>query len=381
MRPFLVTLLALTVSCTPPQASTCDATDTLRAAAEAYRRTTVLSDRWQGEFQVPGAPLKTEIVEYGYAGDVTTLRMPRLYVIRASGARLTVADDVPVPGKFVDRPVSGGLQNAIDEAFGGQGGPLVPTALLLRAAQTDQERLDAFRFRILRNVRPDGCVRTAAGDEVTLRADNGVVRALFGPAGFLQRISGEIETGPGQPPITARVSFSPRMHRPADSIDPGTLRGARAVSTVAELSASPRLKALPAARELATLDGRSLRLSDLRGSVVVLEFFATWCGPCRLTVPAVAKFARSHPRVVVLLVNTQERATPERVRTWLREAGAEQTTLLDPDGELHRQLGGGLPLTVVVAADGSIVETLGGFDPAVARSLHERVGKLLPERD
>lgn len=51
---------------------------------------------------------------------------------------------------------------------------------------------------------------------------------------------------------------------------------------------------------LVATDGSTVHLSDLRGKKVILNFWATWCGPCRLEMPALRSFARAHPDVVLL---------------------------------------------------------------------------------
>tara|TARA_B100000575_G_C22977088_1_gene563866 strand:- start:137 stop:622 length:486 start_codon:yes stop_codon:yes gene_type:complete len=49
-----------------------------------------------------------------------------------------------------------------------------------------------------------------------------------------------------------------------------------------------------------TLEGDAITLSELRGSPVVINFWATWCGPCRQEVPAFSAFAKAHPEIPVL---------------------------------------------------------------------------------
>jgi peroxiredoxin len=86
---------------------------------------------------------------------------------------------------------------------------------------------------------------------------------------------------------------------------------------------------------LETLDGEAIRLSDLRGKVVALNFWATWCAPCRLEMPDLQARAEQHPdRLAVLGVDFDE--SPEEVAAFRDELGVGFPLLLDPGAEVQR---------------------------------------------
>ena len=55
--------------------------------------------------------------------------------------------------------------------------------------------------------------------------------------------------------------------------------------------------------------GRTVHLSDYRGRIVVLNFWATWCGPCREELPTLVALAQSHPELTILAVSADDNAT------------------------------------------------------------------------
>jgi peroxiredoxin len=112
--------------------------------------------------------------------------------------------------------------------------------------------------------------------------------------------------------------------------------------------ATPRL-------ELAGLDGKPYRLADYRGSVVLVNFWATWCVPCRDEMPSIERLRASLEgrRFVVLAVNLAE---PEsRIRKFLEAVPLGFPVLLDRDTQTARAWQAKvLPATYVVGPDGTI---------------------------
>lgn len=105
---------------------------------------------------------------------------------------------------------------------------------------------------------------------------------------------------------------------------------------------------------LKDLDGHEVQLSQLRGKVVVIDFWATWCPPCLFQVPGLNELSKAHAEkgdVVVLGVAIDVEGA-EVVAPWVAENGVEYRTLLgDPD--LAQQYGAfGFPALVVVRPDG-----------------------------
>jgi thiol-disulfide isomerase/thioredoxin len=104
--------------------------------------------------------------------------------------------------------------------------------------------------------------------------------------------------------------------------------------------------------ELRDVAGQAVSLSDFEGQTVVLNFWATWCGPCRLETPAFDRFARAHPDVVVLGIAADGPAG--KVRKVAEELGATYPILMGDPATLAAYDVGLYPTTVVVGPDGTI---------------------------
>lgn len=129
--------------------------------------------------------------------------------------------------------------------------------------------------------------------------------------------------------------------------------------------------------ELKDLSGKTVRLSDFRGKVVLLDFWATWCGPCEETVPWLGKLQERYgPRgFTVLGLSVDD--YPEDVPLFVGEHGIRYPVLLDPDKKVFRRLGvPGVPATFLVDRDGRIVNEWLGFDAEIAADLENAVAEL-----
>ena len=138
-------------------------------------------------------------------------------------------------------------------------------------------------------------------------------------------------------------------------------------------------KAVAPAFTLSQLNGSPVSLADYRGRIVILEFWATWCGPCRSSLPSLEVISRQYRDrgVSVLLINEQE--TAERVRQW---AGDRFTapSLLDQDGRVGEQYQlRGLPRLFMLDQAGRVVYAHEGYGGWLERNLKLILGGLLAQ--
>jgi thiol-disulfide isomerase/thioredoxin len=216
---------------------------------------------------------------------------------------------------------------------------------------------------------------------VELVADNGTVHARFDRRhGYLVGASIAFVPAPGADTIRAEVSYTSHATEPPQPLSEAQLRAGRRVTRLDELGGEARTASdfLDPGPRFVSRAGAPIGISSLGKKLVVLEFWATWCAPCRGAIPGMAKFAQwaqdSTSDVAAILVNTEEPETDiarlrPRVERYLKKLGVDTPCWIDSGGVVHRSLGGGLPLTLLLGADGRVLEMHAGFHADLADTL------------
>lgn len=106
---------------------------------------------------------------------------------------------------------------------------------------------------------------------------------------------------------------------------------------------------------LTSLAGRTLSLHDLRGHYVLLDFWATWCGPCRMEMPRLDDLQRKYAGRGLEVVGVNSGEAPKRVRRFIEQKGTSYTILLDPDNQVsHLYNARYIPTLVVIDPNGDV---------------------------
>jgi len=127
--------------------------------------------------------------------------------------------------------------------------------------------------------------------------------------------------------------------------------------------------------EATTLDGSTFSAADLRGTPLVVNFWATWCEPCEREQPLLVQAAEEAGGEVAFL-GVDYRDEDDAAREWLARYDVPYPNVADPNGSIGYRLGvtTGLPTTVVVDGDGRLrFRVLGELDRATLDDLIERV--------
>ena len=128
---------------------------------------------------------------------------------------------------------------------------------------------------------------------------------------------------------------------------------------------------------LPTLDNKKQSLSEARGKVVILNFWASWCEPCKTEMPHFQTYYEQHQKdVEILAVNFTKKDQITQVKKFIEQHELTFPILLDEIGETSVMYGAfALPTTIIIDQEGKIVhEILGSLDEAL---LDEYIEPLL----
>jgi thiol-disulfide isomerase/thioredoxin len=154
-------------------------------------------------------------------------------------------------------------------------------------------------------------------------------------------------------------------------------------------AALPPLPANLMTTELKTLDGKSIKLADYAGKVVIVNLWATWCGPCRIEIPHLIDIANEYRGRVELigLTNEDPVADAEKVNEFVREQKINYTVGWASQefalGLMQGQIRNSIPQSFVISREGRVVKRFVGFSPvqtppqmrqAVEQAVNEKSG-------
>ena len=366
---------------TPPTPTTpLTSVGLLQAAARAYKDAPAFTDQIKILFEARNGTRRDEVsVALGKGSefrlqtqsDIVTAIDGRLYLQRTK-----------TPDKYVVYQHDGNLLQKLNEVT------RLPTPHVgLRNGKNLTDFLNALGLSMVQDVRLVGerMVQYAGKShhELQLEAARGVtIKVLLDPeTKFI--VSHELKSKTA----TLRLTMTPRRYERLPEPIVFQSEGRRAVETPADLALGEGDRAPDFT--LPTLDGKTVTLSDLRGSVVVLDFWSSWCGPCRRGFPLLDKFAAwtraEGTPVEVFAVNFGERRPTAEgrrevaTRYW-SQAGFSVPVLLDLDNSVATAFEvGPIPHTVVIGPDGTIIDVEVGLNLRMVSHLKDLTHEAFDE--
>lgn len=131
---------------------------------------------------------------------------------------------------------------------------------------------------------------------------------------------------------------------------------------------------------LKDLSGRNISLSDHKGKVVLLEFWATWCPPCKASVPALIELNRKYGQkglvVIGVSIDTDSDAL-EKVKQFAAAHNINYPVLLADEVVQKAYDITSIPTTILIGKDGKVVDVYKGYSEELDKTLSVQIGKLL----
>ena len=132
---------------------------------------------------------------------------------------------------------------------------------------------------------------------------------------------------------------------------------------------------------LKTLEGKEITLSGLKGKVVLLDFWATWCGPCKDSIPHLLKLYKTNEAKGFEIVGISlDKGGPEAVRRFVKSMGIPYPVLIAPEG-FERNYGvTALPTSLLIDKEGRTREKFIGFNSTIAKEMAAKISDLAAEK-
>jgi len=352
----------------------------LDKARAAYHEAGAFREKLEATLELPDGRKepRRQLYGVGQAGQAfMTLSSNGQLIFRiVAGDGRMVGTQVNIEGKYAEVPFKGDFAAALREMGGAQAQLGPPPAVVARLGGDLPAFMDALRLGVLAPLevvalRPAKAENGAVLVEVELQASNGKLTVgLDAETHRLRELRATLGEGKQQVRFSGQFSFAPGD--PADAIAWPDLAGRTAVKTFAELEVANYPLGQPAPEaSLRSLDGGTVSLAGFKGSVVVLDFWATWCVPCWTALAHTSELAAwaktSGLPVKVFAVDTLENSKDFEeqsglVAEFLRSRKLDLPVLLDSGNKVFAAFHNpGLPSLVIISRDGKLTRYHSGL--------------------
>lgn len=131
---------------------------------------------------------------------------------------------------------------------------------------------------------------------------------------------------------------------------------------------------------LKSISGKNLRLSEYRGQVVMLNFWATWCGPCRQEMPVLNRLYARYKKIGFVILGINLDNDPAKAKAMVRKIGVDFPILFDARKHVSKSYEvDAMPSTVLVDRDGKVRYLHRGYLPRFKERYEREVQELLKQ--
>ena len=131
---------------------------------------------------------------------------------------------------------------------------------------------------------------------------------------------------------------------------------------------------------LKNANGENIRLTDLRGDVVMINFWATWCGPCRQEMPLLDEMHERYSRVGFSLLGVSIDDDPNRAKEMIDNLGVSFPVVFDSDKQVSQQYDvSAMPVTILLDREGVVRHVHYGYKPGYEDIYVQQIRELIRE--
>ena len=148
----------------------------------------------------------------------------------------------------------------------------------------------------------------------------------------------------------------------------------------ASQAAMPKVGTVAPDFALKSSNGKNLKLSEHRGEVVMINFWATWCGPCRQEMPLLNRLHEQYRKAGFTLLGISVDDKPQAAQEMARQLGVGFPVLFDSEKQVSRRYDvDAMPTTLIIDRDGKVRYIHRGFRPGYEAKYEAEIKELLKQ--
>ena len=152
------------------------------------------------------------------------------------------------------------------------------------------------------------------------------------------------------------------------------------ISMPASYAASEKLSGKASNFTLKSRSGKNIKLSDMRGKVVMLNFWASWCGPCRKEMPILEKIHKKYKRLGFTLLGVNVEENSSAAKNYLKDVKVSFPILFDRTNKTSKLYNvSAMPTTVLIDRNGNKRFIHKGYKDGYEKDYRKQIKKLLRE--
>lgn len=145
-------------------------------------------------------------------------------------------------------------------------------------------------------------------------------------------------------------------------------------------ASSEKLSGKAANFTLKSSTGKNIKLSELRGKVVMLNFWASWCGPCRQEMPLLEKIYKKYQRLGFTLLGVNVEQDSNAAKNYLKDVKVSFPILFDSTNKTSKLYNvSAMPTTIIIDRSGNIRFLHKGYKPGYENDYQKQIKELLRE--